>query len=505
MKRNIQLLLSTKRNKLTESILTVFFMIAVFFLLGIFILSGMGEDIWFDEVFSLHFMEKGYGEIAALTARDVHPPMYYWYLKTFHDLVKVFLPEASSVVIAKMASLLPFVGIGIYAFTGIRKRMGNLVMALFLFFICSMPQITNYTVEIRMYSLALFFVTAAFFHSYEIVLENKKIHWAAFCLYGILTAYTQYYACVAIAAIYVSLFVYFAVSRKKQQAVRVFICAGISVLAYLPWLPSFIGQLQAVNDNYWILPLTFRSIFGCFKFVFLPVSYAGAKNYILAVLMIAVLGICFLYAVYKEKDGRNRYLLICGMFIPVFTAFIGFVCSVLNSPIFVYRYLVPGLGAMWLAAACVLIRYRREVVFLLLLVPFLLSAHSNIQGFCIEEYKKTEQMESTEAFLDSFPEDAVILCNFNHVQAVTAYYLDNENILYGAQPEELITDLSPQCKGLLKTETLPELTSQKDVYFLGSFESREELLKEWEKEGIHYTEEGSFLLERYWFNVYHLK
>ena len=32
-------------------------------------------------------------------------------------------------------------------------------------------------------------------------------------------------------------------------------------------------------------------------------------------------------------------------------------------------------------------------------------------------------MQETESFLESVPEDAVILCNFNHVQAVTAYYL----------------------------------------------------------------------------------
>ena len=45
---------------------------------------------------------------------------------------------------------------------------------------------------------------------------------------------------------------------------------------------------------------------------------------------------------------------------------------------------------------------------------------------------------------------------------------------------------------------------ERNVYFFGSFNSREELLKEWETEGIAYTEEGTYLLERYYFNVYHL-
>ena len=220
--------------------------------------------------------------------------------------------------------------------------------------------------------------------------------------------------------------------------------------------------------------------------------------------MIGIFGICFFYGIWKEKNPQTRYLLLCGVFVPVFTAFMGFVCSALNRPIFVYRYLIPCMGTMWLVAAYVLLKYRREKIFLLLLVPFLLAGHSNMEGFYAEENKKQENMESTEMFLESFPKDAVILCNFNHVQALTAYYLDNENVLYGGEPETLIQKLQPNCTGLTDIDRLPELVEQENVYFLGSFEAREELLNEWAQYGISYTEEGTYLLERYWFNVYHL-
>lgn len=504
MKTRVKEIFFTKQNNVTERIAAAFFLIISLFIFFMCIISGLGEDIWFDEVFSMRFLEKNYGEISALTAADVHPPFYYWYLKTFHDLGKMIFPGASSVVLAKMASILPFAGIWVYAFTLIRKRMGILVTGVFLFFISAMPQISNYTVEIRMYALALFSITAVFLHSYEIILENKKTHWLVFLLYGVLTAYTQYYACIAVVAVYIALFVYFLVEKQKKQVVKVLACAGISVLAYLPWLPSFIGQIQTVSSSYWIQPLTFRSIFGCIKFIFLPVSFAVVKNYVLAVLMIGIFGICFFYGIWKEKNPQIRYLLLCGVFVPVFTAFMGFVCSALNRPIFVYRYLIPCMGTMWLVAAYVLLKYRREKIFLLLLVPFLLAGHSNMEGFYAEENKKLENMESTEMFLESFPKDAVILCNFNHVQALTAYYLDNENVLYGGEPETLIQKLQPNCTGLTDIDRLPELVEQENVYFLGSFEAREELLNEWAQYGISYTEEGTYLLERYWFNVYHL-
>ena len=584
----------------------------LFLILGILsffvcLFQAFGQDIWFDEVFSVNFIQHSYKEIAALTGKDVHPPLYYWYLKLFHDIGKVLVPAASSIVLCKLASMLPFVGIFVYTLTAIRKNFGLHVAGLFWFLIMTMPQISNYTVEIRMYSLALFFITAAFVHSYELVCafpaqgvseaertaepgvaagteetaepeaagsevtsgaalasgsvtgENGLIkgwkrnkHWLLFWVYGILTAYTQYYACVAVIAIYIAVFIFYAVMAHKnktgksvcekvqinQEQVenrktiqneaaiqnkaaikeqnricarngigKVLLCAGLSVLAYLPWLPFFFSQVRTVSSSYWIQPLTWKSIFGCMKYIFLPVSYAVKKNYVLACVMILVFGAAFLYSfLMKRKDARGRFFLLTGLWIAVFTTLIGFVCSILNRPIFVYRYLIPCLGAMWLVAAVVLWDFIEKNWGILLFVPFLLSGYSNMQGFYGEENKKIVEMKATQSFLADFPKDAVVLCNFNHVQAVTACYLkdSNEIWLYGSNPEDLIAELLPQCRGLEDTTELLQLVKERDVYFFGSFNSREELLKEWETEGIAYTEEGTYLLERYYFNVYHL-
>lgn len=586
------------------------------------LLQAFGQDIWFDEVFSVNFIQHSYKEIVALTGKDVHPPLYYWYLKLFHDIGKVLVPAASSIVLCKLASMLPFVGIFVYTLTAIRKNFGLHTAGLFWFLVMTMPQISNYTVEIRMYSLALFFITAAFVHSCELVRafpaqgvseaertaepeaaagteetvepgaaagteeaaepgaagsevtsgavlasgsvtgENglikgwkKNKHWLLFWVYGILTAYTQYYACVAVIAIYIALFVFFVVKvhkgktektsckkthiykeqLKEQEAIltkapvkgwkaehtteqetgriagkcigKVLLCAGLSVFAYLPWLPFFFSQVRTVSSSYWIQPLTWKSIFGCMKYIFLPVSYAVKKNYMLACVMILFFGAAFLYSfLMKRKDARGRFFLLTGLWIAVFTTLIGFVCSILNRPIFVYRYLIPCLGAMWLVAAVVLWDFVEKNWGILLFVPFLLSGYSNMQGFYGEENKKIVEMKATQSFLADFPKDAVVLCNFNHVQAVTACYLkdSNEIWLYGSNPEDLIAELLPQCRGLEDTTELSQLVKERDVYFFGSFNSREELLKEWETEGIAYTEEGTYLLERYYFNVYHL-
>ena len=129
-----------------------------------------------------------------------------------------------------------------------------------------------------MYSLALFFITAAFVHSLELVRafpaqgvseaertaepgvaagteetaepeaagsevtsgaalasrsvtrENglikwwkKNKHWLLFWGYGILTAYTQYYACVAVIAIYIAVFIFYAVMAQKAKQENLFV------------------------------------------------------------------------------------------------------------------------------------------------------------------------------------------------------------------------------------------------------------------------------------------
>ena len=103
--------------------------------LVICILHGLGEDIWYDEVFSVRFMEHGYSEIVWLTSQDVHPPLYYWYLKLFHDAGKLLFPGASSVALCKLASVFPFIGIYIYALTLVRKRFGWQVTGIFMLFL----------------------------------------------------------------------------------------------------------------------------------------------------------------------------------------------------------------------------------------------------------------------------------------------------------------------------------------------------------------------------------
>lgn len=123
------------------------------------------DDIWYDELFTVGMIEHSYGDLIAFTARDVHPPLYYCIVKFFVELCKLFAPAWDTVVPAKIASLLPYFILLVYSVTLVRKRFGMFTGGFFLFCVISMPQLSAYTVEMRMYSWALLFVTAAFLHA----------------------------------------------------------------------------------------------------------------------------------------------------------------------------------------------------------------------------------------------------------------------------------------------------------------------------------------------------
>ena len=60
----------------------VFFLLTVYCLVRSFTLS-FSINIWYDELFSMEFAKRPISELISLTARDVHPPMYYIVLRLF--------------------------------------------------------------------------------------------------------------------------------------------------------------------------------------------------------------------------------------------------------------------------------------------------------------------------------------------------------------------------------------------------------------------------------------
>lgn len=519
-----------------EDITGILFMLVSVALLGVSVFLCFSEDIWYDELFTMGLGNQSLGELISITARDVHPPLYYIIVKLALSVLGAVFGSVNQVVIAKLVSVLPFLLCMIYAVTKIRRNFGMLTAGLYSFLLLTMPNMADYTVEVRMYGYALFFITAGMLHAYEICGSNsaniaedtkrdKKNHnlsyvnWIALTVYSLAACYTHYFACVAACMIYVYLFVSFLVKKQWKDKYKSFLLSGaICAVGYLPWILSVVtAQVGKVSENYWIQPLSWRTIGGCVKFLFQPFFSNAKINVLLAVVLLGCFALLFvltmLHDLKKNKaEGRTAAGFVLGS-VSVLGGLVlfGFVASFLIRPIFVYRYMLPAMGVFWLALAILTVRIKhRKYLFIPLMLLLLVVGIRNYHAFYGEEMWKKVQMSKTENALSQIPEDAVLICNFDQTQAVITYYLPNNSYLWYGSPEPLICEMYPSNHSLVENfsdETGMEqiktfLKNGQQVYFFGSGNAREEILEKWKNNDILSEEKADVLLERYWFKIY---
>ena len=542
-------------------------------MLGRSLMLCFSNDIWYDELFTVGMIEHSYGDLIALTARDVHPPLYYCIVKIFVDLCKLITSQANPVVIAKIVSVLPYFILLGYSVTFIRRRFGIFTGGLFLFCTAAMPQLSSYTVEVRMYSWALLFVTAAFLHAYGTVTccgedgfeesghagkehvrevhagkaHGCRKHGIALVCYGLAAAYTQYFACVAVIMVYFYVLAVF-LFRDRGRIKEWLIWVAVSVVGYIPWLYVLLGQIAAVNENYWILPLTWRSLGGCAKFVLKPAFTNEILNTILAVLLFTAYVFVFAYmfaklSYYRRqnfknlqnirqstgeninqsiKQSRGSYKIyqeyvgfaLAGVGVLAGLVLFGFAASMIVRPIFVYRYMIPALGCFWLGfAVCLndmasneeLCKPFSKIVSAVIIFFIAVAGLRDYRAFMGEEEYKILLMKQAEEALSSIAPDDIVIYNFDQVQAVTSYYLDREtqSYLWCGTPETLIQDIIRPYGVVEDAQVIKEWCGDgRDVWFIGSFNSRDDIVEEWAATGMNIEETGSYLLERYWFNLY---
>jgi hypothetical protein len=369
--------------------------------------------------------------------------------------------------------------------------------------------------------------------------RTQRIHGTALVLYGLAAAYTQYFACVAVVMIYLYVLIVFLV-RDRGRLREWFLWVIISVLGYVPWLFTLVSQITAVRENYWIQPLTWRSLGGCVKFILKPSFTNDTLNTVLAAVLFLVCLLFFLSFGVKNiklfpngrvKNGEAERiggfgLALAGIGTLAGVVLFGFAASILLRPIFVYRYMIPAMGCFWLAFAVCMGDFveqavdstvssrnlwaagKRPAAAVLFLFVIIIGLR-DYRAFLGEEEYKALLMQDTQAALAAIsPEDTVIY-NFDQVQAVTSYYIEDsvQSFLWCGTPETLIQDIIRPYGTVEDVASVAELVEEQasqggTVWFVGSFNSRDDIVDEWREAGLNVEEQGSYLLERYWFNFY---
>lgn len=376
----------------------------------------------------------------------------------------------------------------------------------------------------------------------------RGLHAAALIFYGLAAAYTQYFACVAAVMIY--LYLFFMLWRQDKRRIREWLfCVAASVTGYVPWLFALAGQISAVRENYWILPLTWRSLGGCVKFIMKPAFSNDALNITLAVVLTVGFAVVFLWCgwqykpghkgrVFTKSEGKQQFVTAAaGIWVLAGVVAFGFTASLLLRPVFVYRYMIPALGCFWLSfALCMDLmlckleadlkktknleqdgrrrtpaeRWGQGLCYVFLILVILVGLR-DYRAFMGEEEYKIVMMKETQTALSLIGPEDTVLYNFDQMQAVTGYYLPEtvKRLLWRTQGEKLIQEITSPCGQAENVEEIRQLLGQtksgekqKNIWFIGNFNSRDEIVEEWREDGLDVEEKGSFLLERYWFNLY---
>ena len=208
------------------------------------------ESYWFDEIWAVKQVRAALPDLLADLARnDVHPPLYPMLLWSWTRL----FGEAEWVTRAMSALFGTAAVAGLYLLgRDLYDRSTALLAALLL---ALNPFAIDYSQESRAYSMLLMF---GVFASWALV------HWceaprswrrgAGYLVAAICLAYSHVFGIFLLIAHGATVLFFVPTLRLRMLVVG----AGVAI-AWAPWLPVVMGQVERVGRGFWIPPLTFSS------------------------------------------------------------------------------------------------------------------------------------------------------------------------------------------------------------------------------------------------------
>jgi len=296
-------------------------------------LIGINQSLWLDEAISANVAKMPINQILSnFSINDFHPPVFYWFLNLW---VNFF---GSSVMMMRLSSVL-FSLITIFGVYKIGKKIKNKQVGLWAAGLTAVnPLMIYYSQELRMYAMAVMWLTWAIYFWVKIVKkDDSKRNWIWFNLFVFLAFTTFYGSAFLIGA----MVLYFLFNKEWKNLAKSVLGAILAVLIVSPLLWQQLkisGQMLATVTN-WSLVLgkvnLKNSLLIPLKFCIGRISwYPKISYYIISgVWTIVVFGVAI-------KNSRKEKILIWLMIVPLI---LGILFS-FKSPMiqyFRFLYLIP--------------------------------------------------------------------------------------------------------------------------------------------------------------------
>ena len=319
----------------------------VFGLLYMFLcMLQLQRSIWFDESYSAYLTRFEYSTVWDLTAQDVHPPLYYFALKTWAHIFghTDFAMRMLSVVCGAVAIL--------FAYLWIKYKYGATAAIFSALLLSISPSFIRYGQEMRMYTMILAIVFAATY-ILQIAIDNRKKRW--WVLYAILLAigmWTHYFCALAWIAHLVYLIVIYGKKFFRKEMILVYVGA---IALYLPWIPSFLHQTSVVQSaGFWVPEISAKSIVDYWSEALVYQQSDSVKNWLLILILFVTIAIIYFAVRYRSRFKLLTYLLI----VPIISLII--ISLPPLSSMFIPRYILFSTAAISLLAGVGLVFYARD-------------------------------------------------------------------------------------------------------------------------------------------------
>lgn len=353
------------------------------------------NSFWGDEGFTIRLAKMGFVDMVSATAKDVHPPLYYFFTQI---LCHIFGFHGYTY---HLTAVIPYGLILVLCCTVVRKWFGVLPAAV----VVTLSSLTDaaliYNVEARMYSLAALFVFTAYLAFYQIYQKNRLMDWFIFGFASLCAAYTHYYALISVAFFYLMLLPL--LRRGKEYTKRILLLYGLTVLSYIFWLYVLLKTFKRTNGSWWMTSIaTFSE---CFDFVW---GYKWLSVFAF-VLFVAVTVLALKYLFQTHTLSNEALLFFAGFLSILGTIFIGLVVSHLFSPLIIPRYLFPLAHVSYLMLSLIIARFPYKELIASALICLLLVLGIPTYQTTYQHEKEVEQGTKicTEFFTSG--EDSIII------------------------------------------------------------------------------------------------
>lgn len=312
-------------------------------------------SLWHDEAFSALLIKYSWSEMMMRIGLDVHPPMYYIFLRIWSYIFghSLFSLRGMSVLFGVLAIITTYYFVN-YVF---QNRRAALIAAAL---IAVNPFQVQYVTEARMYTMGAFFAIAAAF-ALSAALRNQSLYYATvanevlreqlkkrflkfyalFVLSSAILIYTHYYLLFMVAALGAYALLYCIIKFRAQfSRYGWVILSGVLIaVSFIPWLKIFIFQFKQVGAGYWIPPMDVWSIPS--TLYELLIRLPNPTHWMFALVAIFTVYIIFKF-IWKQSE-TEKWLILAGFLAPFAGAILFLILAKLqgnSSSVYLVRYFI---------------------------------------------------------------------------------------------------------------------------------------------------------------------